>query len=280
MSMLDGWIGEQVSTDHTVIPALSGSAGSAGAAFSAAPNTASNSNTGSKKPTSSDSVDRSGPKATKVLASGALVIGLGVGGFFAWPYVAELLEPEPPAQLAMVEDNRAPTQTLTIDGDTMYLEGMVPDEAASLSFEEAATELLGSTRVVNNFVVSDEAVYDPNEPVQLQVAETVQFGTGRADITDQYQPLIDLAVELMTTRDSISLTVIGHADNVGDDETNLRLSVERAQRTADEIAGQGVDSARITVDGRGEVEPIASNDTPEGRQANRRVEFSVIGLLG
>lgn len=274
MSLLDGWIGEQVSTDHTVIPVLGGSAG---AATSVTPKASS---TDPKNSQSPDSGERSGPQVTRVLAGGALVIGLGVGGFFAWPYLTELLESEPPAQLAMVEDNRAPTQTLTIDGDTMYLEGMVPDEAASLSFEQAATELLGSTRVVNNFVISEDAVYDPNRPVQLEVAETVQFGTGRADITDQYQPLIDLAVELMTTRDSISLTVIGHADNVGEEETNLQLSEARAQRTADEIISRGVDSSRITVEGRGEAEPIASNDTAEGRQANRRVEFSVIGLLG
>ena len=280
MSMLDGWIGEQVSTDHTVIPPLSGSIGDARASGSVGPDDSANVGPGSKKTSAAPGDEAIGSKVGKVLAGGGLMIGLGVGGFFAWPLIAELLESEPPAQLAMVEDDRDPTQTLTIDGDTMYLEGMVPDEAASLSFEEAATELLASTRVVNNFVVSNEAVYDPNRPVQLEVAETVQFGTGRADITEQYRPLIDLAVELMTTRDSISLTVIGHADNVGDDETNLRLSVERAQRTADEIVGRGVDAARITVDGRGELEPIASNDTPEGRQANRRVEFSVIGLLG
>lgn len=274
MNLLHGWVGEQVSDDHNVLPELS-----------SAPVIDADGEIGSFESASvTTSVPKSTPKPQsgggfgKVLVGAVAAAAIAAGGFAAWPYIAELFESETPTQLALVE-NRPPTQTLMIDGDTMYLEGSVPDEAASNSFEQAASAAIGPDRVVNNFEISDDAVYDPDQPVQLQVAETVRFGTGRADISDQYRPLIDLAVDLMTNRESIDLMIIGHTDDVGDEETNLALSQQRAQRTADEIVARGVAEDRLAVDGRGESEPLESNETPEGRQANRRVEFMVTGLL-
>lgn len=223
-------------------------------------------------------------ETVKKAIAGVVGVGvLGAAGLFGWPYVADLLERETPAppQLAAVSTpiDAEPTQRFVLDGDNMYLEGSVPDQATSSLIESAASDVLGADRVINNFEISDDAVYNPNEPVQLSVAETVQFGTGEAAVRAQYEPLIALAVELMTNQPNAELTLIGHTDDVGEEASNEALSIRRATTVADEIGRRGIDAERLTAEGRGELEPIESNDTPEGRAANRRVEFLITGLL-
>jgi outer membrane protein OmpA-like peptidoglycan-associated protein len=71
------------------------------------------------------------------------------------------------------------------------------------------------------------------------------------------------------------LMIVGHTDSVGDAAYNQRLSERRAAAAAAFLAQQGVSSARIRTAGRGESEPVASNDTETGRQQNRRVEVAI-----
>jgi outer membrane protein OmpA-like peptidoglycan-associated protein len=69
--------------------------------------------------------------------------------------------------------------------------------------------------------------------------------------------------------------VIGHTDNRGSDEYNYDLSRRRAAAVADELISDGVSPSRIGTRGEGESRPVATNDTPEGRAMNRRVEINV-----
>lgn len=69
--------------------------------------------------------------------------------------------------------------------------------------------------------------------------------------------------------------IIGHTDSRGSSAYNTDLSSRRAETTAAFLAGEGVDRSRIGTVGRGEVEPIATNDSENGRQLNRRVEVAI-----
>jgi outer membrane protein OmpA-like peptidoglycan-associated protein len=71
--------------------------------------------------------------------------------------------------------------------------------------------------------------------------------------------------------------VEGHTDSVGGDELNQRLSEQRAGSVREFLIGQGLNDSAITAEGFGKTEPVATNDTPEGRQRNRRVEIVVNG---
>lgn len=71
------------------------------------------------------------------------------------------------------------------------------------------------------------------------------------------------------------LLIVGHTDAVGDDAYNQDLSRRRARAAADYLAAQGVDRGRLRTDGRGELEPVAGNDSDSGRQQNRRVEVAI-----
>lgn len=75
----------------------------------------------------------------------------------------------------------------------------------------------------------------------------------------------------------LHLAIEGHTDSVGTDEYNRRLSEQRAQAVSDYLVAQGISQDTISASGFGKSEPVASNDTPEGRQQNRRVELVVSG---
>ena len=70
--------------------------------------------------------------------------------------------------------------------------------------------------------------------------------------------------------------VRGHTDNVGREEDNLQLSKERAKAVADYLVHRGVPQDKIVYQYYGESRPLVSNDTPEGRKLNRRVEFHLV----
>jgi OOP family OmpA-OmpF porin len=84
-------------------------------------------------------------------------------------------------------------------------------------------------------------------------------------------------------RDQLSratyIEVVGHTDDVGDDDYNLDLSLQRAEAVRDHLVSVGVDPSKIATVGMGEGMPIASNNTPEGRAENRRVEVLLLGRM-
>ncbi len=266
MTMIDGWVGEKVDSNPLVVPDLE-----------PAPQHV------ASEVISTESIPKpegDGEQSfiVKLAAAVVLVAALGGIGVVGWPFISGyIFSEDPPAALPF--DAEA-TQQLVMQDGTIYLEGSVPDDAASNMIQSAMEAAVGESRVINNFVISSDAVFDPSLPIQLTVAETVLFQTGASNVADNYRPLIGLAVELMKSREEAILTIIGHTDDIGDEALNLRLSSERAQATADALVALGIDPTRLMTEGRGESQPLVSNDTREGRQTNRRVEFLISGLLG
>jgi outer membrane protein OmpA-like peptidoglycan-associated protein len=91
---------------------------------------------------------------------------------------------------------------------------------------------------------------------------------------DAARNLVELASSLKKYPNS-SLLIVGHTDSKGDDAYNQSLSSRRANSAASYLQNQGVTRTRIQTTGRGESEPVASNDTDAGRQLNRRVEVAI-----
>ena len=84
---------------------------------------------------------------------------------------------------------------------------------------------------------------------------------------------LDLWVNFFQGRRDVAIELMGHTDNVGSEEYNLRLSRLRAESVAKYLVSKGVSSARISAEGYGFSKPIAKNDTEEGRGKNRRVDI-------
>lgn len=111
--------------------------------------------------------------------------------------------------------------------------------------------------------------------LKLDIPSDISFATNRADIQPNFQPILDQFAEGLRNNPNAEVRIIGHTDSTGTDAINNPLSVERAASTRNYLTARGVSGARIHVEGRGSREPIASNDTAEGRARNRRVEIYV-----
>jgi len=107
-------------------------------------------------------------------------------------------------------------------------------------------------------------------------ARAVQFESAKAILKDASYDVLDDVVAIMRQDASYSLSISGYTDDVGDDEGNLRLSQDRAKACYDYLIFRGIKAERIRFAGFGEARPIASNDTAEGREQNRRVVFELI----
>lgn len=119
---------------------------------------------------------------------------------------------------------------------------------------------------------------DDDRPAKGDIVELrgVYFDTDKSDILPQsYNTLHDL-IALLESEPNMKIQLRGHTDNQGTVEHNRKLSDERAKAVALYLTARGIDSKRLSWRGFGKSQPVDSNDTPEGRQRNRRVEFLVV----
>jgi outer membrane protein OmpA-like peptidoglycan-associated protein len=116
--------------------------------------------------------------------------------------------------------------------------------------------------------------------LKLEIPADVSFDTGRSDIKSNFRPVLERFAQTLNENPATTVNIIGHTDNTGADTVNDPLSVDRAARTRDYLAQRGVSPNRVMIDGRGEREPIASNDSDSGRARNRRVEIYVAERQG
>jgi len=106
--------------------------------------------------------------------------------------------------------------------------------------------------------------------------DNLEFETGKDIIKSSSFTSLTELYEVLNKKPLWGLQISGHTDNVGDDQQNLVLSKKRAEAVRSFMISKGIDASRLTVLYFGETKPIATNDTVEGRQKNRRVEMKII----
>ncbi len=111
--------------------------------------------------------------------------------------------------------------------------------------------------------------------LKLDIPSDLSFDSGQYHIKPGLHAVLDRFATTLNQNPVTSVRIVGHTDNVGSDATNNPLSVNRAAATRDYLVSRGVASKRISIDGRGEQEPMADNATAAGRAKNRRVEIFV-----
>ena len=114
------------------------------------------------------------------------------------------------------------------------------------------------------------------DTINLNMPGGITFDTGKVNIKPNFNPVLSDIASVMSKYPETKIEVQGHTDNVGSNSDNLQLSQLRAQNVSSALSAQGVDSSRIKAVGYGESMPAATNDTPAGREANRRVEIKII----
>lgn len=114
------------------------------------------------------------------------------------------------------------------------------------------------------------------DTIILNMPGNVTFQTNSADINAGFYQVLNSVGMVLKEFDKTVVEVAGHADSVGADDKNMELSQRRASSVSSYLGAQGVDGQRLITVGHGETRPIGNNDTPDGRQQNRRVEITIL----
>ncbi len=114
------------------------------------------------------------------------------------------------------------------------------------------------------------------EAIKITFNSGLLFDVNKANLRPESQLELAKLAGILKKYPDTNILVEGHTDATGTEEYNLELSRERAQSVSNYLAGQGVDPTRFTMMGYGEGQPVASNDTVEGRQLNRRVDIAIM----
>ena len=112
--------------------------------------------------------------------------------------------------------------------------------------------------------------------ITLNMPSSITFALNSADLNSQFFSALEGVGVVLKEYNKTVIEIAGHTDSSGSDQYNQQLSQRRAQSVATYLASQGVKNERLMTVGAGESYPIASNDTEQGRAANRRVELTIV----
>ncbi|WP_367110289.1 OmpA family protein [uncultured Psychrobacter sp.] len=162
---------------------------------------------------------------------------------------------------------------IDIHGTTIGLHGKV----SSLEQKQAIQNRIHS-RLTDLYQLDNQLVVTAGE--QSLIDDTlgnriVEFESGSATLTPRGLGILDDMAGVIQSIGDKPVLITGHTDNVGNPAANLVLSNERAEAVKQYLIGRNIDAARLSTTGKGDADPIASNDTPEGRTRNRRIEFTL-----
>jgi outer membrane protein OmpA-like peptidoglycan-associated protein len=118
---------------------------------------------------------------------------------------------------------------------------------------------------------------EPEQPAPVDPTPTIQFETDKAVLLEESKELLDDVVKMLNEHEEITkIRIEGHTDAVAKRKYNKRLSRARAAAVMKYLIDKGIDPDRLTVKGHGEDDPIADNESDDGRFKNRRVEFTIL----
>jgi OOP family OmpA-OmpF porin len=216
-------------------------------------------------------------RAEEVYGKGNIIDEIKVGGVSSAGWLDSVLA------LLPFTKNGVTNGGLAVEGNSITLKGQVPDEATKTKVYKDAVAAVPASTTVNNLltVAGQKALTDEQAKTQAKLNESiagkiVEFESGKDVLTDRGKAVLDELVPVFKGSTD-NLEVGGHTDSDGNDAANLSLSQRRAETVKKYLVDKGLDAARFTTKGYGETKPIADNNTADGKQRNRRIEFQVKG---
>ncbi len=202
----------------------------------------------------------------EVYGAGRVVDQLQVGTVVApsnWAgYVQKMVSPD----LKQVTRGR-----LSVRGNDIELQGEVDNEAQRQQVASRMAMSLNPTYTIKNqlrLANDDQGLLD-----RALANRIIEFQPGSAVLTPQGRGVLDEMAQALNQLRGRRVEVVGHTDAQGTRASNVALSLARADAVKAYLAGKGVDTSRVLTSGAGPDQPVAGNDTPEGRSRNRRIEF-------
>ncbi|NNB88685.1 OmpA family protein [Corallococcus exiguus] len=180
-------------------------------------------------------------------------------------------QPTPPAT------GGAGTQTDEGTGGSGDVEKQTAGAADTQKKEEAGTGGSGQEKMRASDPNSLREAFNGPSAEQGFVLEGVEFKTGSSQLTAKSQKMVGELGDVLKEKTDTRVRINGFTDSTGNADTNRQLSQTRAESVRRSLVRDGIPQARIEVSGEGDANPIAPNDTPEGRVQNRRIEVQVLG---
>ena len=177
---------------------------------------------------------------------------------------------------------------LTVNVDTVTLAGTAASTDQKNAIEKAAVHTWSNLNVVDNLVVNGPVppptppgppAPDPCANLQAAIAAAtrgpITFGNDGLSLTPADDQILTQVADKLKACPNAHATINGYTDNTGTEGINIPFSSQRAGTVADFLVAHGVARDHLVVNGLGSINPVASNDTPDGRAKNRRVEIVV-----
>jgi peptidoglycan-binding protein ArfA len=186
---------------------------------------------------------------------------------------------------------------LTVNGDTVTLAGTAASQDQKNTIEQEAVHTWSNLNVVDKLAVNGAApppaspapagpppppappgpapCTDLQSAINAATGGPIPFGNDGFSLTPADEQILTQVADKLKACPNAHATINGYTDNSGTEGINIPLSTQRAQTVADFLVGHGVASAQLVVKGLGSIDPVASNDTAEGRAKNRRAEIVV-----
>jgi OmpA-OmpF porin, OOP family len=210
-------------------------------------------------------------KAKEVYGEGNFIDELKVGGVSKADWLSSALA------LMPFTKNGVTNGGLSVEGKSLNLVGEVPTQADKDKIYAEAMKANPNVTINNLLTVAGQKpMTEDQAKVQAKLNESlagkiIEFETGSDKLTDKDEiaPIIKNSTD--------NLEVDGHTDNKGNPASNKSLSERRARTVVTYLTGKGIEAKRLMPKGFGQEKPVADNNTEEGRQRNRRIDFQVIG---
>lgn len=153
---------------------------------------------------------------------------------------------------------------------------VIPD----CSFDPLSLFMMGTLNVrFKNFKLAEGGGMNMLDKILTDgrfVSRAIKFDVAKATIKGESMGFISELAKWLNTNPTVNLEIGGHTDSDGDNASNQKLSEMRAEAVKRALVGLGINASRLNAKGYGETVPVSSNDTPEGKADNRRVEFKKI----
>lgn len=185
------------------------------------------------------------------------------------------------AKLDFIDVDQSKVVATTIANDSGAYRAVLP-EGKAYGIQIVATDYLMYLDVVDitgkpqGQEIPQDFALEKIEVGAKVVLENIFFESGKATLKPESYQQLDQVVTFLQNNKSIRLEISGHTDNTGSLKTNTKLSQSRAESVVAYLVEKGVAASRLDAKGYAFSQPIASNDTPEGRAKNRRVEFKIL----
>ena len=178
--------------------------------------------------------------------------------------------------------------TVTVTDDTVTVAGTTGSKDASADIARILSDRLGEGQkfkidVAYNAKLDPNADRPPpekciNDVKTIQAKQKINFEPGSNTVTSDSRKILDQLAEVLRFCGPLRIEIGGHTDSQGREEMNLELSQKRAEAVIAELRQRRVATAGYVATGYGEAQPIGDNKTEEGREENRRIEFSLISV--